>query len=117
MMPHMLRFWPKPSALSRADAAVQETVDALPELLETLTEYATARRVESVAQRRFHDPDVVPILARCVEQMRLTMLRVLAQSPIASGDYGSAGLRRCYDETLAAWEGFLRMNETSLVLP
>ena len=98
------------NAVARTDAAVQETDDALSGLLKALVGYATARRVESVAQRQFHDPDVVPVLARCVEQMRLTRIEVLVKSPIASGD--SAGLRRSYDETVAAWQDFLRTNET-----
>lgn len=102
------------AAVPVAAEGVAAAIQALNQLWEALVAYATDRRVESVAQRQFHDPDVIPVLARCVEQIRLTRLRVLAQSPIASGDDGPAGLRRCYDETVAAWEGFLRMNETSL---
>ena len=92
-----------PAAADRITAATQ----VLSGLREALVVYATERRVQSVAKRQFHEPQLIPVFARCVEIARQTWLMALVMK---QGDALALALQGEYRQVEAAWLAFLDTN-------
>lgn len=100
--------------LASADAAVPAAADriaaatlALHELKEALIAYATERRVQAVAQRKFHEPQLIPVFGRCVEIARQTWIEALVAK---QGNALALAREADYRLVLAAWLSFLKLN-------
>ena len=92
-----------PAAADRIAAATL----ALHELREALIVYAAERRVQSVAQRQFHVPELVPVFARAVEVMRQTWLMALVMK---QGDALGLAREAEFQQVESAWMAFLELN-------
>ena len=92
-----------PAAVDRITAATQ----VLSGLREALVVYATERRVQSVAQRQFHVPELVPVFARAVEVMRQTWLMALVMK---QGDALGLAREAEFQQVESAWMAFLGLN-------